>query len=66
MATISHKNLSGNQLHENKGASTATDDHVATAASGATVWQKLTHANLTTTGNPFGAQLLHVRDGRGR
>jgi len=36
---------------------------VATAVSGATVWAKLTHSNLQTTGNPFGAQLLHVRDG---
>ena len=35
---------------------------MATASSGTTVWQKLTHSNLQTTGNPFGAQLLHVRD----
>lgn len=59
--TVAHKNLTETELHENKGASTATDDFVATVTSGATVWKKLTSSNLTTTGNPFGSQLLHVR-----
>lgn len=35
---------------------------MATATSSATVWQKLTHNHLTTTGNSFGAQLFHVYD----
>lgn len=62
MTTISHKTLTGTQLHENKGVSTATNNTVATASSSATVWQKLTAAHLTTTGNPFGGQLFHVED----
>lgn len=64
MTTISHKTLSGAQLHENKGVASATDNTVATASSGATVWQKLTASHLTGTGNSFGAQLLHIRDER--
>lgn len=62
MATISHKNLSGSQLHENKGASAATDNQVATVTSGATVWQKLTASHLTGTGNSFGGQLNHYQN----
>lgn len=64
MTTISHKNLTGAQLHELKGVSTATTGQVATASGGATVWQKLTATNLTGSGNPFGGQLFHVRDQR--
>lgn len=60
MTTKAHKLLTGTDLHENKGAAAASDDYVATATDGATVWKKLTAANLATTGNPFGAQLLHV------
>lgn len=62
MANVAHSTLTGSNLHENKGVSTATDNTVATAVSGATVWAKLTHSNLTTTGNPFGAQLFHARN----
>lgn len=63
MANVSHKNLTGNQLHENKGVDSATVDQVATASGGgATVWKKLTASNLTGSGNPFGGQLLHVRE----
>jgi hypothetical protein len=62
MATITHASLSGSSLHENKGAASASDDTVATASSGATVWKKLTAENLTGTGNPFGASLYHVQD----
>lgn len=62
MATISHKNLSGTQLHELKGVASATDNFVPVAISGATNWQKLTAASLTGTGNSFGAQLFHARD----
>lgn len=62
MANVAHSTLTGSNLHENKGVSSATDNTVATAVSGATVWAKLTASNLQTTGNPFGAQLFHVRD----
>lgn len=62
MANIEHSTLTTTNLHENKGVSTATDNTVATAVTGATVWAKLTASNLTGTGNSFGAQLLHVRD----
>jgi hypothetical protein len=62
MANVAHSSLTGSNLHENKGAASATDDHVATATTGATVWKKLTASNLTGTGNSFGAQLLHVQD----
>lgn len=62
MANIEHSTLTTTNLHENKGVSTATDNTVATAVTGATVWAKLTASNLTGTGNSFGAQLFHVRD----
>lgn len=60
--TVEHSTLTGSSLHENKGAASASDDYVATVTSGATVWKKLTASNLTTTGNSFGGQLLHVQD----
>lgn len=62
MANVEHSTLTTTNLHENKGVSTATDNTVATAVTGATVWAKLTASNLTGTGNPFGAQLFHVQD----
>jgi len=62
MANVQHSSLTGSSLHENKGVSSATDNTVATAVSGATVWAKLTASNLTGTGNSFGGQLLHVQD----
>lgn len=65
MANVEHSTLTTTNLHENKGVSTATDNTVATAVTGATVWAKLTASNLTGTGNPFGAQLLHVKDEKG-
>lgn len=61
MVDISHKNLSGTQLHETKGVSAATNYHVATCQSAATTWAFLDHNSLTTTGNPFGGQLFHTR-----
>lgn len=60
----SHKNLTGTNLHETKGISDAANNEVATATSHQTVWKKLTHLNLTGTGNPFGDQLLHVFEAR--
>ena len=62
MANVEHSTLTTTNLHENKGVSTASDNTVATAVSGATVWAKLTASNLTGTGNAFGAQLLQVRE----
>ena len=62
MTTKAHKLLTGTDLHENKGAASASDNTVATVTGGATVWKKLTKDNLTGTANPFGGQLFHVRD----
>lgn len=62
MANVAHSTLTGSNLHENKGVAAASDNTVATAVTGATVWAKLTANNLTGTGNPFGAQLFHVQD----
>lgn len=62
MANVQHSALTGASLHENKGVAAASANTVATAPSGATVWAKLTAANLTSTGNPFGGQLLHIRN----
>lgn len=36
-----HSSLTGSELHENKGVSTASDNTVASATSGATVWRKV-------------------------
>lgn len=44
-----HSTLTGSELHENKGAASASNDTVATATAGATVWKKLTTANLDST-----------------
>lgn len=55
--------MTGADLHESKGTAAATVGQVFVAdgaASGG--YQKLTAASLTGTGNPFGAQLLHVRE----
>lgn len=63
MATKSHKTLTGNQLHEPKGADAASANTLYVAdGAGSGAWSKLTASNLTTTGNPFGGQLLHVRN----
>jgi len=63
MANVAHSTLTGSNLHENKGVSSATAGQVATAdGAGNTVWTKLTASNLQTTGNPFGAQLFHTRE----
>ena len=62
MSDLEHRSLTGAQLHELKGVSTAANYKVPTAQSNATVWSLLDHNSLTGTGNPFGAQLLHIRD----
>lgn len=61
--TVAHKDLTGSDLHEVKGASTATSGQVPIAnGAGGAPFGKLTHSSLQTTGNPFGAQLLHIRE----
>lgn len=61
--TVAHKTLTGTDLHESKGVSTATAGQVAIAdGAGTAPFGKLTHTSLQTTGNPFGAQLFHVRE----
>jgi hypothetical protein len=61
--TVSHKDLTGTDLHEIKGASTATVGQVPIAdGAGLAPMGKLTHTSLQTTGNPFGAQLFHVQE----
>lgn len=63
MANVAHSTLTGSDLHEVKGASTATSGQVPIAnGSGGAPFGKLTHTSLGTTGNSFGAQLFHVRD----
>ena len=61
--TVAHKNLTGTDLHIIKGADTATVGKVPVAnGSGDAPFALLTHTSLQTTGNPFGAQLLHIRE----
>lgn len=44
-----HSTMAGSNLHENKGVASASNDFVATATSGATVWKKITSANIDAT-----------------
>lgn len=44
-----HSALADSELHENKGVAGATDGAVATATSGATVWQKIGPTNVDTS-----------------
>lgn len=63
MANDPHKNLTGSDLHEPKGVAAAAVDKIYVSdGAGSGAWQKLTASQLTGTGNPFGAQLLHVRE----
>lgn len=43
-----HASLTGADLHENKGVAAASDNTVATASSGTTVWQKITASSIDT------------------
>lgn len=47
--TTAHSTLTGADLHENKGVASAADNTIATAASGATVWQKVTNNSIDST-----------------
>lgn len=63
MANVPHSTLTGSDLHIIKGADIAAAGQVPVATgSGDAPFGKLTHTSLQTTGNPFGAQLLHVQD----
>lgn len=63
MTTTPHANLTGTDLHEIKGASTATAGQVPIAnGSGGAPFGTLTPANLPASLNPFGNQLFHVRE----
>mgnify|MGYP003417934546 FL=1 len=44
-----HSDLLEAELHENKGVSTASNNTVATASGGATVWQKIASNNIDAT-----------------
>jgi hypothetical protein len=59
--TVAHKNLTGTDLHEVKGASSAAVGEVPVSdGAGGAPFAKLTHTSLETTGNPFGAQFFHA------
>jgi hypothetical protein len=63
LANVAHKNLTGADLHEPKGADAAAANKVYVSnGAGSGTWQKLTASQLETTGNPFGAQLFHILD----
>lgn len=44
-----HSSLTGAELHENKGVAAASDNTVASATSGATVWRKVNASMVDTT-----------------
>lgn len=54
-----HSTLLEAHLHENKGVSTATNNSVATASGGATVWQKV-KANNIDTSSIFNTNVVHA------
>ena len=57
-----HKDLTGTDLHENKGVATASDNFVATALSGATVWQKIATNNIDTSSIPsINVRSIHTK-----
>lgn len=58
-----HASLTGLNLHEPKGADAASANTVYVSDGlGSGTWQKLDGSSIATTANPFGAQLLHVRE----
>lgn len=61
MANISHKNLTSNQIHEPKGADTATANKVYVSnGSGSGTWKKIEADNMEASAKPFANQLLFV------
>ena len=58
MANVEHSTLTGASLHEPKGVAAASSGQVYVAnGAGTGVW-----TSISTSINPFGTQLLHVRD----
>lgn len=62
--TVAHSSLTGSSLHENKGVASASDNTVATASGGTTVWKKLGVNNFDNTITPFASSVLHIVDKR--
>ena len=63
MATTPHSGLTGANLHEPKGVAAAAANTIYIPdGAGSGAFAKLTHSQLQTTGNPFGGQLLQVRE----
>src|SRR3990167_4540988 len=63
MTTISHKLLTGSQLHEPKGVASAALDTVYISDNiGSGTWGKLDVDSLTGTGKAFQGQLYHVQN----
>lgn len=63
MSTKAHSLLTGSDLHEPKGVTTALVGQIYAAdGSGSGAWKKLDATNLSGLANPFGASLLHVRE----
>lgn len=61
MANISHKNLTSTQIHEPKGADTATANKVYVSnGSGSGTWKKIEADDMEASAKPFANQLLFV------
>lgn len=56
-----HSAVTGINIHELKGVSSAAEDTVVTASSGSSVWQKATVDNMASSAVPFNNLYLHVR-----
>lgn len=63
--TQAHSSLTGADLHEPKGVGIVDIDLVYVSdGEGSGNWQKLSTAQMSTTDNPFDANLVHVRDSK--
>lgn len=63
MANVAHSSLADPDVHEPKGASTATSGQVyASNGAGSGAWKKLDNTNLGPLGNPFGSNLIQVTE----
>lgn len=62
MTNTVHASMTGSDLHESKGISSASANTVYVAdGAGSGTFQKITADQIAGTGNSFGSQLLHVR-----
>lgn len=63
MANIAHGSITDPNLHEPKGATTATAGQVYVANGGGSgTWQLLAAASMAATGNPLGSGMLHLQN----